>query len=792
MNDTTQKDIMNGVIAFKADEFLAKTYIINVFKKLFERTIFVKKCISVFLSVASVFLSLTAPVNALQVHEPRIISTEYTTNDVVIADIVVTDDLYRADATGEKDCSAVIQKAIDDCASAGGGTVFMPVGKYRLKGSIYIRKFVTLRGDRQDPDEGNDYGTMIIADVESTDSMNPALITIGASAGAVGLTVWYPNQTIENVLPYPYTFYVVGNDDYMLQTLANCTLINSYRGIGASSECENGIRQCHEMFLIENVKGTCLYEGLNSYNSADVDTLKTLYILPDYWVNAGNSYNAPDMEELREYTVSHTYGMVLGDLEWPEYCDIKISGCLYGIRFRKGFRYSYSGSFFDLKITDCKYGIYANDDVFAVRGKEWGIAVFNGVIEGSEKAVYDKNKSALMFTNVKVIGKIDAVNLTAENCAEEIKPDLKRNYKKPTAILYTVETDKTGKTDASADVQNALDLASATGGIVYLPGGLYRFENPVKVPADVELRGSSSVPARCQSGNSGGTLILAFCGYSPDSPALISLESGSGLNGIRIDYLKNNPVDNSGNYSRTSPAVFGKGNDIHITNCCITLASLGIRLEESSCCIVKKIVGCCYESMFNFSGCDDIFVEGCLQNANAVTRNGYSNYDIPEMQNRIQESNIFKYIFIPITRKNTDYFTLKNCTDITLLNTFIYGGRKYMKAENSTVTAVNIGSDGSSKTEPTMDLTGGRIIVVNSMRSTEDGKNTVNYVSVSNGAEIKSYNNQAVDVFFRERNIYRNISLFEIAEDGIKNVIFRPFYLIALLFGRIVTAIKQS
>ena len=70
-------------------------------------------------------------------------------------------------------------------------------------------------------------------------------------------------------------FYVEGNDDYMLQTIKNCTLLNSYRGIGASSQCELEIGECHEMMTIENVKGTCLYEGLNSYNSADVDTIKT-------------------------------------------------------------------------------------------------------------------------------------------------------------------------------------------------------------------------------------------------------------------------------------------------------------------------------------------------------------------------------------------------------------------------------------------------------------------------------------------------------------------------------------
>ncbi|MBQ4604299.1 MAG: coagulation factor 5/8 type domain-containing protein, partial [Clostridia bacterium] len=163
-----------------------------------------------------------------EVHTPQIIETVYPTDEVVVADIVI-----NADSSGESDVTAIIQQAIDNCAANGGGTVWLPAGRYRVTGNIYIRQFVTLMGDYQDPDVGDDYGTIIIADVKSSDAMNPALFTVGASAGAVGLTVWYPNQSIDNIKPYPFTFYVVGNEDYMLSTIKNCTLINSYRGIGA-------------------------------------------------------------------------------------------------------------------------------------------------------------------------------------------------------------------------------------------------------------------------------------------------------------------------------------------------------------------------------------------------------------------------------------------------------------------------------------------------------------------------------------------------------------------------------
>ena len=48
----------------------------------------------------------------------------------------------------------------------------------------------------------------------------------------VGLTIYYPGQDIDDVKPYPYTFYVDGlGDRFMLQTIQNCTVINGYKGI---------------------------------------------------------------------------------------------------------------------------------------------------------------------------------------------------------------------------------------------------------------------------------------------------------------------------------------------------------------------------------------------------------------------------------------------------------------------------------------------------------------------------------------------------------------------------------
>ncbi len=747
-----------------------------------------KRLISFFLCTVSVFCLTFSAFSAEEAQSPVIVETVYPTEDVVIADIIVTDPPYNADCSGKSDVTAIIQKAIDDCAANGGGTVFLPVGKYKISGNIYIRQFVTLRGDWNDPDISSDIGTLIIADVESTSLMTPGLFTVGASAGAVGLAVWYPNQSIDNVLPYPYTFYVTGNGDYMLHTIKNCTLINSYRGIGACSECENGVYQCHEMTTIENVKGTCLYEGLNSHNSADVDTVKTLYILNKYWAEAGEEFNSPDIGKINLYTRKNSKGLIIGDLEWPQFADVKISEMQYGILMKEGIRYSFSGVFTDLYITNCDYGIYIPKGVVVDRGYSWGTGIYKGIIEGFECAVFDPGNNAMILTDVEISGKIKGRNIRSYETGGSVKSvPYDKTYEKPSLNLYTVVADKTGKTDASVLVQQTLNNAKDSGGVVYLPGGLYRFDNPVTVPDNVELRGSSAVATRCQGGNSSGTLILSYYGYSKDSAPLITLGSGSGLNGIRIDYPLNNPTDDSGKYIPTSPAVYGKGDNVYINNCFITLASCGVRLENSDNAFLKKIVGCCYESMFSLSGCNDTFIEGCLQNANTLPRNGYASFGIP----RITEDKLFDYVFIPITRIHTNYIELSHCLNVTVLSSFIYGGKSFLKSTDSDVTLINVGLDGSSKTEYSYIMSGGNITLVNSMRSTSDGKLGYKFYSVSDGTKFRSFASQAVDMSYKEHVVLEGFSFNGLNKSEKKYYILQPFYKIQTLFGMALMYLKE-
>jgi len=669
------------------------------------------------------------PTPDTDVATPCIIATKYPVDDVVIADIVATNRAYGADPTGKKDSTQAIQKALNDCSAWGGGTVWLPAGKYLVTGSISIPPFVTLRGDWQDPDTGNEYGTIILAQPPSRDAATPALFRIGGSAGVMGLTVYYTEQDIDNVKPYPFTFYIsgAGLGNYMLQSIINCTVINGYRGVGAC--VKSG--ELHEMMTIDTLKGTFLSVGAQAYNQADVGTWKNVVIDNKYWANAGAGLKKADRNKLDAYTRKNATGLVLGDLEWTQFFNLNISGRKIGIHIVKGRRIEFAGSLFDVTVKQCDTGILV-DNI----DERWGMVIGKGHIEGSVRSVENRTRGAVKLAGVTLSGATSGSNITNETVSlAGVAPDYNRRPSKPKARLFTVSADRTGKQDVSAVLQKALDLAGdAGGGVVYLPAGKYLLARAVDVPAGVELRGASSVAQREQAGLSKGTLILARHGES-DSPntadALITLKSkNAGVRGLRILYPDNSFLSGVKKYSY---AIRGRASDVYVVNVAVTAAYNGVDFRDCDGHFIKKLVGCAYNNMIVVGGSGG-HIEGCLQNGNALYRKGVSLPGWPT-----NEANIWKELFDPILRKNAEYIRLLQARNQTVLNVFAYGVRTLIVSEDSAgVTAVNIGADNIGSGSPLLRTFGGSFTGVNIMRY-----NGISFLNA--GTALKLYNRLTIN-----------------------------------------------
>ncbi len=637
---------------------------------------------------------------------PRLAPTALS-KEVMVADIIPTEDGYVVWGDGVTDCTDGIQKALNDCEKAGGGTVYLPSGKYLITKSITIPARVTLLGDWQDPDLGTGfYGTVIFAKVPSVDTNQGGLFLLGGSGGVMGLTVYYPEQSLDNVKPYPPVFYTTGQgSSYMLSTVKNCTVINGYRGIGACCRAENP--NAHEQLTVENFKGTFLNNAAEVYNQADVGTWENVSVSDRYWANvSGKGMIAADKTQLQAYTKANTIGMKLGDLEWTEFMNLTIENCKIGLEIEKGQRIQFAGSLYNIAIKNCTTGISVLD-----LDPRWGMLIAQSTIDGG---IQNQTDGLVKMLNVTVNGSCTG-NVTNEQRKEVANLTVsKGGYKNPNRNLVVADVTNNGSVDVSQELQQLLNDMATTGGIVYLPAGAYRLDAPIQVPANVQLRGSSSVATRGFSGNGAGTVILAYYGDGEQfdaetDTALITLAGeNAGIYGVRITYPKNSSNDENMN---TTYTIRGKAKGVYVINCCITASGYGIDFRGCDNHYINKVTTCCYYNTFRLGGKNGV-LSGCLQNGTVLAR-----CSDPLLENWFneQEQDIFVELFDPYLRRLSMYIITENAQNQTIYNTFAYGCSTLITMKNTDgAKIVNIGCDNIGGYQ--IHLESGNATAVNTMR----------------------------------------------------------------------------
>ncbi|MBR7142711.1 MAG: hypothetical protein IKD06_04145 [Clostridia bacterium] len=626
---------------------------------------------------------------------------------VLVVDVVATNHPFNADPTGQTDSTSAINRALASCPM--GGTVWLPAGQYLVSGTLKIPAFVTLAGDWIDPDEGRGYGTVLLATPPSRDTPLPALISIAGSAGVRGITVYYPQQDIRDVKPYPFTFYVAGSNTqngYMLQSIIDCAVINGYRGLGA---CVSGA-PVHEMMTVENFKGTFLYCAAEAYNQADVGTWRNVTVSPDYWADAAYGYACSDATALRQYTRKNTTALILGDLEWTQFSNVSVSQCATGVHLVKGKRIEFAGSFYNLNVLDCNVAFRA--DAIDTR---WGALIAASSLAGSEAALINNTGGTVKLAGVTLAGSVSG---TVDRNAE--KTDLSAFVLKavPTpstsAVLFTDKIPANGQEDASAQLQALLDRAGREGGgLVYLPAGRYLLTSPITIPAGVELRGAGSVAGRGQSGTSLGTILLGDYGYDAADPftgqALITLAGDrAAVSGLHIFYTKNSPLNAT--CRPCTYAIRGSGKGLRAENLSIAAAYLGIDFADCTDSVIKKVTTGCYRNAFAINGGCGNLIEGCLQNGTVITRHGLTALCDPWPD----EAKVFELVFDPITRQQLEYIRACDTEDLLISNSFAYGAHTLISSQNSRVSVIGMGADNLGG--PLLNMNGGQVQALNVMR----------------------------------------------------------------------------
>lgn len=278
------------------------------------------------------------------------------------------------------DCAPAIQRAMDDCRAAGGGVVELASGRFAVRGPLEVPDGVTLRGQWPGPHYSSlNLGTVIDVYWGSGQEDGLPQFMLGESTTLQGLTVFYPEQRVEDIQPYPWT--VQGAGTHL--NVIDCTFSNPYRAIDFGSHH-------HEMHYVRNVYGCPLNIGVSVDQCTDIGRVENVHFNPNAWTRCGEP-NAPTGEGtgmLMAYLQENLVAFEIGRSDWEMMVNTFSYGAKVGYRFYdspRGIRGATNGDFL---------GIAADWAVTAVLVEQTqpaGLLITNGQFVGSpnSQAVLD-------------------------------------------------------------------------------------------------------------------------------------------------------------------------------------------------------------------------------------------------------------------------------------------------------------------------------------------------------------------------------------------------------------------
>ena len=542
----------------------------------------------------------------------HIVKTKYPSTDAVVAGFNVLD--FGAKGDGRTDCTRPFQQALNRMKEAGGGTVFVPEGRYAFAGSLKIPVSVTLRGEWLAPTkyDATVKGTILMPYGGRGDLDGEPFITVDYCAGIKDLNIWYPRQSATKPEPYPFCLIQSGGDN---ATFENLTLVNPYQGIRIGP---GG----NELHLVRNVYGTPLKTGIQYDSTTDIGRLERISFSPRWWCRSG----LPGAPGKVDWIKSNGTAIHMLRSDWEYVADVVIYGYARGYLISEGARGAANAQFYHLIIRDCatamevektnpfgmtftechfdgiEHGVLIDDTfdsailfsncifegIEALRSNGDGnvllehcrIARGNVVLKKGAHSILDsklRDRNTWIHVGKDVLGvslsanEYHSVSPAVRSEAREgvvqysadalplnpipVYPDhAERPLSKVSGPLEVVTP--SGSDDTQA-IQHALNRLSQKGrGIVFLPGGDYHIEGQLNVPSGVELRGVHDVPHHTMGGGS----VLHI--YPADDAPTVTLQSNSGLRGLGFNYPEQS-------IEEVTPYPFliqGRGSNIHVIN----------------------------------------------------------------------------------------------------------------------------------------------------------------------------------------------------------------------------------
>ena len=625
----------------------------------------------------------------------------------------ISSEEFHIDNTGNTDASDMIQYALNTIRGMGGGTLYIPAGKYLLNNQLLIPSRVTLVGDFRGIDS-DDYGTIFLCNKaydNNASTQNNAQVYVYSNAGINGVTFYYPNQDIASVTEYGNTIYVANN---AAANLSNLFFINSYKGI-AVNEPVAGF--AGELTNIENVYGTFLNSGISGYSQTDVGYWNNINMSPSYWANALSEYRCLNSTALTRYTRDNLTGLTLGDLDDFGFNKINIDNANIGIYFTDEScraNQAFWGFLNDVNLIDCVTGVYAKG-IYSNGAALFTHSRLGIVVNNSDYGMIKMAKCS--YTELLGSGKT-VVEKGSESYESAPSYNDKNTYSIPDYLYYIDTLDDTGATDVSAQLQAELNKVY-TGGLFVLKNGTYRLDNPITIPDHVMLTSFGNSFSRSKTNESKDELIK-FMSYTDD--ACVKLGNYSGINGIRIYNPYKDPSTAlsklSSSTSDTSTAVKGIGNNSFAINSEASYIFTGFDFSNVSNHYVKYCYGSAYETFIKAGISGKIIAS--LSNLNFLSRSSISLFAV------INQSTLEQYVNFEgneslltsmkdLFRTYSTMISISNSNEL-VLNCFSYGVKCLINSTDSTLMAINTSLDYLKDENYVYVVNGGDATICNTFR----------------------------------------------------------------------------
>jgi hypothetical protein len=250
---------------------------------------------------------------------------------------------FGAQMDGETDDTGAIQEAINK-ATRKGGNVFLPPGRYLVKGSIEVKAGVTLYGIHEAP---CGFSRLTGSVVRATGGRGKAdadpLFVLHESSMVRGITVYYPEQDATDIQPYPWSFQMEDSDN----TVECVTVINGYQGVRVGPG-RNGRHRIYRLC------GCLLRRGIWVDACRDTGRIDHCHFNPQWWSHASLH---GDRENATAYVAEHLEALTFQRAQREFITNTVVHGACVGIQFLATDRGGFSGQMSNCNVTDSQTAI---------------------------------------------------------------------------------------------------------------------------------------------------------------------------------------------------------------------------------------------------------------------------------------------------------------------------------------------------------------------------------------------------------------------------------------------------